>query len=97
MAETTDEINVSNTFPRIYLQQMGWPTALIDDYDAKGISIKDIQDNINSLSPMSGEGSPEGNVSSNRSQTYYDISGSGNITKYFNPSVGVSTGWRQIG
>ncbi|OED34068.1 hypothetical protein AB832_08175 [Flavobacteriaceae bacterium (ex Bugula neritina AB1)] len=92
----TDEQNVATTFPRLYLQQLGWPTALIDDYDAKGISLKNIQDSVNSNTPLSGEGSPENSVTANSSQVYYDISGSGTVIKYFNPIVGENTGWRRI-
>jgi len=90
------EQNVADTFPRLYLQQLGWPTALIDDYDAKGISLKNIQDSVSSNTPQSGEGSPEGSVTSNASQVYYDTSGSGSVIKYFNPASGSSTGWRRV-
>lgn len=94
--ESTNEQNVADTFPRLYLSQLGWPTALIDDYDAKGISLKNIQDSVSSTIPQSGEGSPENSVTSNDSRVYYDISGTGNVIKYFNPESGSKTGWRRI-
>lgn len=146
------------TLPRSILADLGWPDALIEDYDAKGLnsgdnsttltllgeqtfqaqqwnrenqlSIEAQQNQINQgelrlveaerqvsilsntvtdlqtrlmtaeqaitdLSPLTGTATPEGVITSNRSQTYYQISGS-TTEIFFNPQIGVNTGWRQM-
>lgn len=88
--------------PRADLQDNGMSPSLMEDYDQKGTSIRELKnavttsaDAINGLSPKTGTQSPEGVITSNRSQLYYRVDGS---TKeiYFNPSVGVNTGWLQM-
>jgi len=61
--------------------------AAIDDYYAKTILIRQI---INESGPKNGSGSPEGVVTSSISKLYVDTD---IPTQYFNPVVGVKTGW----
>ena len=78
--------NVGTGIPRSILQELGWPPALIEDYDR--ISQVD-------YFPLCGASTPEGNFTSNRSQIYVRISGT-TRQLYFNPVVGVNTGWLQL-
>jgi len=72
--------------PRSILQEQGWPEALIEDYDR--ISQSD-------FFPLCGTAIPNENFTSNRSQVYFRIDG--NTRQFwFNPVVGVNTGWVQI-
>ena len=88
--------------PRSDLQANGMSQSLMEDYDQKGTSIRELKnaaktnaDAINSLSPKSGSVTPEGVITSNRSQVYYRVDGATREI-YFNPSVGVNTGWLQM-
>lgn len=54
-------------------------------------AITDINDGR--YSPQFGAGSPEGVVTSNRNQTYFDLSVP---EMWVNPAIGVNTGWVQI-
>ena len=153
------------TLPRSILAEQGWPDALIEDYDAKGLNsgenattltllgeethqaqiwnrenqtnIDTLQNQVNAgelrlveaerqvsdlseqvttltntvtsieirlttaeqsimdLSPLTGTAAPEGTVTSNRSQSYYQIDGM-TTEIFFNPAVGVNTGWVQM-
>ena len=59
----------------------------IDDYYAKTVLIRQLLDQAG---PELGTGSPEGVVTSTLSQMYIDTAGP---TQYYNPNVGVDTGW----
>ena len=164
------------TLPRSILADQGWPDALIEDYDAKGLNsgengstltllgeqthqaqvwnrenqrnidtlqnqinageirlaaaesqvrtlstqvstlstqvamlgttvtalntrVDDLDADINRLemefAPLTGTATPEGAVTSNRSQTYYQIDGM-TTDIFFNPAIGVNTGWVQM-
>ena len=72
--------------PRSILEEQGWPQALIEDYDR--ISQSD-------FNPLCGSLEPDGNFTSNRSQVYFRISGSTRQV-WFNPVVGVNSGWVQF-
>ena len=54
--------------------------------------ISDINDGR--YSPQFGTGSPEGVVTANRNQTYYDLSGT--PQHWVNPIIGANTGWVQV-
>lgn len=69
--------------PRSITRELGWPQALIEDYDR--ISNSDYR-------PLCGRSEPEGRMTSNRGQLYIRLKGE--IRElYFNPTVGVKTGW----
>ena len=72
--------------PRSVLDGLGWPPALIEDYDR--ISRSD-------YFPLCGTVTPNGNFTSNRSQVYFRLSGS-TRQLWFNPVVGQNTGWVQF-
>ena len=76
--------------PRSILEGLNWPPALIEDYDR--ISQSD-------YFPLCGSLTPNGNFTANRSQVYFRIldTETENIRQmWFNPVVGVNTGWVQI-
>ena len=73
--------------PRSILQELNWPTALIEDYDR--IS------NLSDFEPLCGTQTPNGNITSNLSHSYYRTTGS-TAEHYFNPVVGVNTGWLRV-
>lgn len=54
--------------------------------------IADINDGR--YSPQFGSGSPEGVVTANRNQTYYDLTGTPEL--WVNPTIGANTGWVQV-
>lgn len=56
-----------------------------------GVAISEINDGR--YSPQFGTGSPEGSVTANRSQTYFDASVP---SMWVNPTIGASTGWVQV-
>ena len=63
----------------------------IKDYSA----VKDdLAAAIKNLAPLSGVGSPEGNIAANLSRTFFDTTASPvSVTMYFNETVGSKTGW----
>ena len=62
----------------------------LDDYSAKGRDLARLLSAIPNLIPLDGTGSPEGVVTSNLSKQYIDTAAN---QIYFNPVVGVDTGW----
>jgi len=62
----------------------------LDDYSAKGRDLARLLSVIPDLIPLDGTGSPEGVVTSNLSKQYIDTTAN---QIYFNPVVGVNTGW----
>lgn len=76
----------------------------IEDYDAVKEDLNNAQQSIQSLidalaefAPLSGPETPEGNVTSNSSQVYFDTTNSPtNVTMYFNGTIGSDTGWVQV-
>ena len=90
MASTDQAPRVNRTrgagIPRSILQEQNWPQALIEDYD---------RISQNDFFPLCGTAAPNNNITSNSAQTYFRISGS--IRQFwFNPVVGVNTGWVQL-
>lgn len=72
-------------------------SAVKDDLSAAERSIATLLETIEGLKPLYGAQAPEGNVTSNASQIYFDTTSSPtSVTMYFNDSVGVDTGWVQI-
>lgn len=77
---------------------LGIPSSIgVDDYmalkeDAIYLieTVEALQAQVDELSPLSGTGSPEGVVESNRSLLYVDTSVP---TMYFNPTYQADTGW----
>lgn len=70
---------------------------LKDDVNRIITALSELSESVSSLSPLSGTGSPEGVVTSNLSQVYYDLTNAPtNVTMYFNENVGVDTGWLQV-
>ena len=69
-----------------------WSVNAIEDYQGKGQDINTILSLLNNgeLSPLSGEGSPEGLIEANYSLTYIDTLVP---ASYFNPELGSDTGW----
>jgi hypothetical protein len=66
----------------------------VADYSAMKDDILKALKGVDSLSPQFGTGSPEGVVTANLSQTYYDTTNSPtNVTMYINENVGSNTGW----
>ena len=76
----------------------------IEDYDAvkedltiAQQSIQSLIDSLAEFAPLSGAQTPEGNVTSNSSQLYFDTTNSPtNVTMYFNDTIGLNTGWVQV-
>ncbi len=66
----------------------------VEDYSA----IKEDLESVTvGFKPLFGAGSPEGVVTSNRSQVYFDTTNTPtNVTMYVNETVGVNTNWVQV-
>ncbi len=73
-------------------EHQDWTQNAIEDYQGKGQDINTVVSLINNggLSPLSGEGSPEGVIEANYSLTYIDTLVP---ASYFNPEFGEITGW----
>jgi len=71
------------------LRSFGLPQAFIDDY----LELTEIVYNLNDTVAKDFPGNPNGNVFSNRSRLCFDTVGG---VMYFNPDVGVNTGWVAI-
>jgi len=69
-----------------------WSQNAIEDYQGKANDINTIVTLINNggLSPLSGEGSPEGVIEANYTLMYIDTLVP---ASYFNPEFGAITGW----
>lgn len=66
----------------------------IRDYSAIKDELTAVQRLTESLKPLFGAQTPEGNVTSNNSLTYIDTTNSPvSVDMYFNAVVGVDTGW----
>lgn len=63
-----------------------------EDYMGMKQDINLLAQLLESYKPQFGTGSPEGAVTSNNSQLYFDTSVSP-VILYVNPTVGVNTGW----
>ena len=69
--------------------------ALEADVSALDVRLTAAEADIVDLSPLTGTVTPENNVTSNLSQTYFQVDGG--ITEiFFNPTVGSDTGWVQM-
>lgn len=77
----------SNKFVRDY-------SALKDELTAAQKSITGLLDSIESLKPLFDSQAPEGNITSNDSMVYFDVTNSPtSVDMYFNDTVGSDTGW----
>jgi len=66
----------------------------VRDYSAIKDELTAAQNAIENLKPLFGAQTPEGNVTSNNSMTYFDTTNSPtNVDMYFNSVVGSDTGW----
>lgn len=66
----------------------------VQDYSAVKDNIDEALRLIEELKPLSGDQTPEGNVTANLSQTFIDTTASPvSVTMYFNETVGSDTGW----
>lgn len=72
--------------PRSITQELGWPQALIEDYDRLSNSDYTLQ---------CGRSEPNGRVTSNRNQLYIRLRDDVREL-YFNPTVGVNGGWLRL-
>lgn len=70
-------------------------TTLSNNVTALTERVVTAEQSITELSPQTGTALPENTITSNRSQTYYQISGT-TTEIFFNPTVGVNTGWVQM-
>lgn len=69
-------------------------SAVKDDLSSAERSIETLLETIDGFKPLFGAQTPEGNVTSNSSQVYFDTTASpASVTMYFNGSVGADTGW----
>lgn len=68
--------------------------AMKDDLTSAENAIKRLIEAIDNTKPLFGAQTPEGNVTSNASQVYFDTTNSpASVTMYFNENEGVNTGW----
>lgn len=68
--------------------------ALKEDLGSAQATIESLIEAIDNTKPLFGAQTPEGNVTSNASQVYFDTTNSPtNVTMYFNENEGVNTGW----
>ncbi len=69
-------------------------SALKDELLAAQRSIAGLLESFESLKPLFGNQTPEGNVTSNDTLTYFDTTNSPvSVDLYFNDTIGVDTGW----
>lgn len=59
------------------------------------VRLNEVIDIINDIAPQFGTGSPEGVVTANYSQQYYDTSVSP-VIMYVNQTIGANTGWQEV-
>jgi hypothetical protein len=59
------------------------------------VIVNQLVDFINNSAPQFGTGSPEGVVTANNSQVYYDTSVAP-VIMYVNQSIGADTGWQEV-
>jgi len=72
-----------------------FPVNITEDYMFLKSDVRNTIDAINNLSPLFGDGSPEGVVKSNLNRTYFDKSGA-TVIMYVNESINSKTGWKQV-
>ncbi len=72
-------------------------SAVKDDLSSAERSIETLLETIEGFKPLFGAQAPEGVITSNNSQVYFDTTNSPTgVTMYFNDSIGVNTGWVKV-
>ncbi len=86
--------DIGNALPSATQKFIQDYSALKTELSSTQKAITGLLESFESLQPLFGAQSPEGNVTSNATLTYFDTTNSPvSVDLYFNDTIGVDTGW----